>query len=165
MKYLSFCAYKAARVVTYLIMLTCCTFRQSTDRVTENFLLFLHDQGYSPEVDGRQVYFVIALEGCDGYIDACLDFVTNQYRDEKLKIVLTQSTGPKSMKLRAGEQLVSDPKVIKDYDNTLQKYEVVNFEPVLFFFENSKPKKHLYLNTSHLKSSLEEVRLYLTSPI
>ncbi|GIV37715.1 MAG: hypothetical protein KatS3mg032_2094 [Cyclobacteriaceae bacterium] len=152
-------------LVAYLIMLTSCTSRQLTDRVTKNFLSFLYAQGYSPEVDGRQVYFVITLEGCNGCIDACLDFVTNQYRDEKLKIVLTQSTGPKSMKLRVGEQLVTDPKVIKDYDNTLQKYEVVNFEPVVFFFEDSKPIKYIYLNTSNLKNTLEEIRLYLTSPI
>lgn len=162
MRRLKFCGYIVTLLTACLVILTCCTRKNSIDGVTEQFLLFLHDQGYSPRVDGREIYIVIALEGCGGCIDACLDFVANQYKNERLQIVLTQSSGKKGMKLRAGERLFSDVKVIKDYNNDLARYEVVNFEPVVFFFEDSELKKYTYLNTSNLVSAFEEIRLYLT---
>ena len=165
MMHLNFFGYKTAMVVACVLMLTCCARRDSSDGIAEKFLLFLRGQSYNLEVDGRQVYFVITLEGCGGCIDACLDFVTNQYRNERLKIVLTQSSGRKSMKLRAGEQLFSDTSVIKDYDNDLAKYEVVNFEPVVFFFEDSQLNKYMYLNTSNLANAFQEIRSYLTPAI
>jgi hypothetical protein len=66
------------------------------------------------------------------------------------------------MRLRVGERLFSDASVIKDYSNDLAKYEVVNFEPVVFFFEDSEPSKYTYLNTSNLTNAFEEIRLFLT---
>jgi hypothetical protein len=165
MKHLNFYEDIVTMVVTCVLILTCCAPKESSYEVEKKFLLFLRDQGYSLESDGRQVFFVITLEGCDGCIDACLDFVSNRYRNERLKIVLTQSSGRKSMKLRAGEQLFSDNSVIKDFDNDLARYEVVKFEPVVFFFEDSQPKKHIYLNMSNLANTFEEIRSYLTSAI
>lgn len=153
---------KTAMILVCLIVLQNCAHRNTEDGVVEKFLLFLRDQGYNLQVNGREVYMVIVLEGCGGCIDTCLDFVTNQYKNERLKIVLTQSSGKKGMKLRAGERLFLDATIIKDYDNDLAKYEVVNFEPVVFFFEDSEPKKYTYLNTSNLTNALEEIRLFLS---
>ncbi|MBX2961067.1 MAG: hypothetical protein KF687_01070 [Cyclobacteriaceae bacterium] len=65
------------------------------------------------------------------------------------------------MKLRAVERLFSDPTVIKDYRSDLVRYEVVSFKPVVFFFEDSKPKKYTYLNTPNLANAFEEIRLFL----
>lgn len=161
MERVKYYGYKPVMILS-LIIFWGCTHRNTEDGVVEKFLLFLREQGHSLQVNGREVYMVITLEGCGGCIDTCLDFVANQYKNERLQIVLTQSSGKKGMKLRAGERLFSDVKVIKDYNNDLARYEVVNFEPVVFFFEDSELKKYTYLNTSNLVSAFEEIRLYLT---
>lgn len=122
---------------------------------------FLNENNQPISLSESQVLFIIPLEGCMSCINACLDFVSRRYDHKNFHAVITQSSGKKGTKLRAGNEIYTNAKIIKDFDNELVKQNIVSVDPLIFFFEKGELKKSVKVNSDNIQQFFNEIDLFL----
>lgn len=82
--------------------------------------LFSSLKRLDPEMHSSQFYVIIPNQGCDGCISNMEDFVIKNHKDyTDVKFIFTRITSKKILKLRLGNDVLSQKNIVLDSENTV----------------------------------------------
>jgi len=141
-----------------LLAIPACEQKPTADSILRKILLEYDSENFLR----KHAILAIPLEGCSPCIEQSVAFVKENFEEDKIGFIIS-SFSPKVTKFTIGQKAFESDNVLIDHHLKAIEFQLINSAPALFYLENGRVTKFIYLDSNNSKATLSALKNDLTN--
>jgi len=132
-----------------LLAITACEQKPTADSILQKILAEYDSENFLK----KHAILAIPLEGCSPCIEQSIAFVKENFEEEKIGYIIS-SISPKVTKFTIGQKAYESDNVLMDHHLKAVEFQLIPSAPGLFYLENGRVTRFIYLDSNNSKATL-----------